>query len=194
MFKFNLIQKAIICSTGVSVVTGEIVNACLNDEVTVSLVFPGKKIAIVKGGKVITSDLNYTLVEDLEVFLDVNVQLRATRKAEKTLRIQLQEYYAAPDAAEVALDSLPKSNNAAGLQNLYANKKKFTEVVDLQDLAEGDTIVLRNGTQLKVDIISCMEPNRITISDGNMYIDCCEDGTSHRGQCPHHDVVQIIKA
>jgi hypothetical protein len=174
MFKFNLIQKAIDCATGNIIPTQQIVNACLTDGKVVSLVFDNAKVVIVQDGIIMYSDLNSAVTNELTCFFGQNKQLRHTRKIVKRLETELKSFYPVPDG-----------------------KKKFIEVdmvVDLQDLAEGDTIVLRNGTQLKVDIISCLEPNRVTISDGNMYIDCHADGTSHRGQCPHNDVVQIIKA
>lgn len=163
MFNLNLIIQTIDCVTGNIIPHQQIVDACLTEGRTVSLVFEDSKIAVVNNGIVLTSDIASSMLARLETVLAKDKELREARKTVKRLEAELKDFQIVPNA------------------------------VDLKDLAEGDTVVLRNGNQFKVDIISCMEPNRYTISDGDMHIDCYSEGTS-RYNGSGYDVVQIIKA
>lgn len=173
MFKFNLIQKAIDCATGNIIPTQQIVNACLTDGKVVSLVFDNAKVVIVQDGTIMYSDLESAMTHELTCFFAQNKQIRHTRKIVKRLETELKSFYTIPDAVD---------------------KKKFTKVIDLQDLAEGDTIVLRNGDKLVI--------KRMKWSDNNTLVQVVSSNAialhywAHSGYHTEHtqsDVVEVIK-
>ena len=95
MFKFNMIKRAIDCTTGEIIPAAQIVDACLEDKL-ISLVFHSDRLALVSNGVVMTSTLEVKMLASLEEFVTANVEVRAARKLEKELRAKLKEFYVQP--------------------------------------------------------------------------------------------------
>lgn len=166
MFNLNLIQQAIDCRTGEIIPQQQIVEACFTEGRTISLVFADSKIALVDKGNILSSNVDLSVHKSLENFLEKHIAIKDARETIKRLEAELE-------ASKTILDP---------------------NAVNLADLCEGDTVVVRNGVQLEVDIISQMKPGQYTIlTTGGGQFDWNVDGTSNQGNY-WHDVVQIIKA
>lgn len=166
MFNLNLIQQAIDCRTGEIIPQQQIVEACFTEGRTISLVFADSKIALVDKGNILSSNVDLSVHKSLENFLEKHIAIKDARETIKRLETEL----------------------GASTNMLDPN------TVNLEYLAEDDTVMLRNGLQLKVNILRQMKPGRYTIltAEGGQF-GWNVDGTSNQGNY-WHDVVQIIKA